>query len=409
MVRRKFQLYFCCLALGLFYGLVSGPGNLSAQPAQGVTTRTPPRAPAATPAISMREEAKRRANDNVVTIMGSGRLTSYTQFAEDISNVIESVARDDMRVVPVLGKSAGHNIIDILQLRGIDMAFADQDALEYIKKKDPFLYGDIDKRINYIAKIFNAELHVYAKKNINSLEDLRGKKISCLKEGSTAAALCHNLFDMLKINVNIVYNSGDIAHQKILADEIAAAVDGAPAFDKMKPEEGLHFVPISAESLPNADFNPVRATYLPARLTNKDHPNMIAEGEEVPTIASSSILIVYAWPSNSQRYQTLRKFVDLFFSNIHEFRKPPRHAKWADVNVAADIPGWKRFPAAQEWIDIRRGQNAGVQINNDAKLKAAFQLFVQDYAKRTGDSKVLQQSDSLYAQFVQWWEVAKKP
>jgi TRAP-type uncharacterized transport system substrate-binding protein len=338
--------------------------------------------------------------------MGSGRLTSYTQLAEDISNVLEVIAGNELRVVPVLGVSAGQNVLDVLQLKGIDMAFADQDVLEYVRKKDPVLYGDIHKRINYIAKIFNPELHVYAKKDIDSLEDLAGKKISCLKEGSTAAAACHNLFSMLKINAEIVYNSGEVAYQKILKGEISAAVDGAAAFAKMRAEDGIRFVPISEESLPRSDFNLVRATYVPARLTHKDHPHLIPEGETVLTIAQSSMLVVYAWPPGTQRYEMLQKFIRLFFDNIDEFRKAPRHPKWADINLATDVPGWTRFPAAQQWVDAKRRETplqTDRRSDDDPKMKAAFSRFLEDYARKTGDRAQLVQSDALYSQFVQWW------
>lgn len=377
------------------------PSAASAQSRRAFAKPVPP------PVGAPRDDAKRRANDNLVTIMGSGRLTSYTQFAEDIANVFEIAIGGELRVVPVLGMSAGQNVLDVLQLKGIDMALADQDVLQYVRRKDPALYGDIDKRINYIAKIFNPELHVYGKKDIGSLEDLAGKKVSCLKEGSTAAAACNNLFGMLKINAQIVYNSGEAAYQQILSGEIAAAVDGAAAFAKMRAQDGIHFIPISEESLPNSDFNLVRAAYVPARLTHKDHPHLIPEGEEIPTIAQSSMLIVYAWPPGSPRYQMLEKFTRLFFDNIDEFRKPPRHPKWVDINLATEVPGWTRFAPAQAWLDAKRQAQASPQrdlLEQDPKLKAAYQKFLEGYAQRTGKRMELVQSNALLEQFVEWWQ-----
>jgi len=137
-------------------------------------------------AVSPYEEAKRKANENVVTIMGSGRLTGYTQFAEDISNVLNAT-KSEVRVIPVIGRGAGQNVIDMLYVKGIDMGIVDQDILVYMKRKDPRLYGDIDRRIHYIAKLFNTALHIYAKKNVRGLEDLAGQKISCLAPLSTVA------------------------------------------------------------------------------------------------------------------------------------------------------------------------------------------------------------------------------
>lgn len=357
---------------------------------------------------------RRKINENALTILGSGRLTSYTQFAEDISVVIEGLDGNKMRVVPLLGKSAAQNVMDLLDLNSTDMALADQDVLNYLRRKNPKLFGDVDKHIYYIAKLFNAELHVYAKVDVKSLEDLAGKKISCLKEGSTAAALCHNLFEALKIKAEVVYDSSEMAHQKVLSGEIAAAVDGAPAFDKVKPEEGLHFVPISEESLPNSEFNAVRALYLPARLTHEMHPNMIPQGEDVPTIASSSLLVAYAWPPGSAHYQRLEKFVQMFFDNLAEFRRPPRHPKWAEVNLAAEVPGWRRFPPAQRWLEAAGKSASQVTAasgdsDGDAKMRAAFVRFLEERTAKSPTAISPQEREVLFSQFVKWWEKAQKP
>jgi hypothetical protein len=40
--------------------------------------------------------------------------------------------------------------------------------------------------------------------------------------------------------------------------------------------------------------------------------------------------------------------VEAFFSRFEEFQRPPRHAKWLEVNLAAQVPGWTRFGVAQE-------------------------------------------------------------
>jgi hypothetical protein len=42
--------------------------------------------------------------------------------------------------------------------------------------------------------------------------------------------------------------------------------------------------------------------------------------------------------------------VDAFFSKIGEFRKPPRHPKWAESSINVKISGWERFKAVDDWI-----------------------------------------------------------
>ena len=69
--------------------------------------------------------------------------------------------------------------------------------------------------------------------------------------------------------------------------------------------------------------------------------------------AVGTVLAAFNWPENSDRYKRIARFVEAFFSKFDDFLAPSRHPKWSEVNLAADVPGWKRFPAAQPWLDSR--------------------------------------------------------
>jgi len=47
----------------------------------------------------------------------------------------------------------------------------------------------------------------------------------------------------------------------------------------------------------------------------------------------------------------LSLLVDALFGKIKELQKPPYHPKWKEVTQHAALPGWTRFPPAQEWLD----------------------------------------------------------
>jgi hypothetical protein len=42
--------------------------------------------------------------------------------------------------------------------------------------------------------------------------------------------------------------------------------------------------------------------------------------------------------------------VELLFSRFAEFKKRPRHPKWQEVDLSKELPGWQRFPVAQELL-----------------------------------------------------------
>ena len=51
-------------------------------------------------------------------------------------------------------------------------------------------------------------------------------------------------------------------------------------------------------------------------MTAKDYPNLIAEGEQVDTIAVPAVLAAYNWAPNTERYRKLALFVDTFFTKF---------------------------------------------------------------------------------------------
>src|SRR5271169_1911263 len=103
------------------------------------------------------EEKKRQTNDIAVTIVVSGLTCTCARFAEDIRNVVNDLRPDGVRVLPVLGVGGLQNLNDVLFLKNIDMGVVDEDNLALLKKRDPQLYANIEKRIQYITKLYNSE------------------------------------------------------------------------------------------------------------------------------------------------------------------------------------------------------------------------------------------------------------
>jgi len=114
---------------------------------------------------------------------------------------------------------------------------------------------------------------------------------------------------------------------------------------------------------------------------------MIPRGQGVDTIAVTAVLIAYNWPKNTDRYRRVQKFVDTFFPRISEFQRPPRHVKWREVNLAAVLPGWKRFEPAEAWI--RDQQPVPSQVSQSTPLD-----------KRSSDPRI--QDEALFQEFLRW-------
>ena len=354
------------------------------------------------------QEEKRKSNDMAVSIIVSALSCTCARFAEDIRNVVNDLRPGGLRVLPILSVGGVQNVKDILFLRGIDMAIVQQDNLHVLKKTDPALYANIESRVQYITKLYNAEVHILARKDIRTLADLEGKVVSYHLEDSPAATTAENIFNTLKIKPKKVYYDHELAIEKLTRGEIAAhfVMTGAPqpAVRAIKKEDGLHFLPIDEDTLPGYNVKPLLAEYLPAELTRELYPNLIEEGKPVPTIANRALLAVYNWPENSERYNRVVKFVHEFFGQIDKFHDHSRHRKWNEVNLAAEMPGWVRFKPAREWLEGRKTavatQTADTSTDGDAK--SAFENFVASYTASTGKPITPKDRDALIGEFKQY-------
>src|SRR3984893_653914 len=201
------------------------------------------------------EEKKRQTNDIAVTIVVSGLSCTCARFAEDIRNVVNDLRPDGLRVLPVLGVGGLQNLNDVLFLKGIDMGVVDEDNLQILKKRDPQLYANIEQRVQYITKLYNSEFHVVARNDIKSYEDLRGKKVNFNLKDSQTEVTAQIIFDALKIDVERSNYDNDEAIRRLRNGDLSAMIilTGAPqaALAKLVTEDGVHFLPLEEQSLPD--------------------------------------------------------------------------------------------------------------------------------------------------------------
>jgi hypothetical protein len=110
-------------------------------------------------------------------------------------------------------------------------------------------------------------------------------------------------------------------------------------------------------------------------------------------------MAAYGWPSGSDRYRRVARFVDAFFGRFPEFLQPPRHAKWKEVNLAAQLPGWSRFPAAENWLKANAAKSEEQQR--------------QDFSRFLGQGGVARLSqrerEALFSQFLEWQKAGGAP
>lgn len=325
-----------------------------------------------------------KMNANTVTIISGGVTGSFITIANDISFTLDD--EDKMRILPIIGKGAQQNLVDILLLRGIDIGIVRSDGLEALKNDKRFPGGAA--QITYITRLFTDEAHLLVSKEITDIKQLAGKKVSFDLNGSGANYSGRLLFERLGIAVIAENMDNNLAYEKLKTGELAGVFQWASkpisAVSKFEGNGKFHLLDIPYDQK-------IAELYSPAALDAKDYPRLVGE-KGATTLAASSILAVYNWPKDSERYARVAKFVDVFFSKIDEFHKPGRHPKWQEVNINATVPGWTRFKPAQEWLEKNNPQNT--------QGKPDFMKFMAQRGGVAPQTKA--DMDRLFVEFTAW-------
>jgi hypothetical protein len=337
---RVFRFGLAVLPLAGLLAVASPAPDAEAQTApKAQTAKAPPR-----PGGPL-EQMRAQINENVVTIISGNPNGGYLGIAYDIAAVTDD--GDNLRVLPIVGKGAVQNVRDILFLRGIDMGLVNTVTLSHFKD-DPQLGQYVTRNMVYITRLFEDELHILVRPEIKTFKDLEGKRINFSDAGSGAQLAAQRMFAAHNMKVTEVNMGQADAIERMKRNEVDATLCTC-----LKPLRPYAAVPkdLGFRLLHIPYEGPFQTDYLPAEFTHADYPNLIPEGEKVETVAVPTMLMAFNWPGDHGRYQRLVKFVDAFFAKFPEIQKPPRHPRWKNVNLAASMEGWTRFPPAQEWIE----------------------------------------------------------
>jgi TRAP-type uncharacterized transport system substrate-binding protein len=361
-MRRHFVIISCLftLATGLF------SANLAAQAV-----------PKGDSDAAMRE----RKNAWTVGIVGGLLSGSYMRFADEIGSALND--GDNLRVLPIVSYGAASNLDDLLYLHGVDAAITQSDVFEYFRtqRKTP----NLDSRVQYVIRLPIAELHILARNDVQSLEDLRGKKVNFGPAGTGASLTGTIVFQRLGIDVQQVSIDQPTALQKLQSGEVDAiarvVMKPIDYFSKIPANSGLHLV--------NIPFTKTFQDYYTlGEFTKQDYPNLLQGKDRIDTIAVPAVLAVFNWAKNSDRYAKVERFVQYLFTRWDTFQHPPYHPKWREINLAATVPGWTRFSGAEAMLQQMQTQRQQTNFqtflngrpnmpHSDAERQALFREFLK--------------------------------
>jgi len=332
-------------------------------------------------------------NRGVVELETARAAGISVRIAEDLANLIDDGAT--RRVLPVIGKGSLQNITDLKLLRGVDMAILQTDVLDYARRQN--LFPGIEYWAPYIAKLYNEEFHLLARQDIKSVADLANQKLNVDLRGAGTSITAARLFELLNIPVTATNDDQEAALDRLRRGEIAAmafvAGKPAPIFRNLTADDGLHFLAIPLTPS-------VTSNYVPTRLTAADYPGVVSRDQPVDTVAVGAVLVAANLQQGTERYRNLVNFVDAFFTGFQSLLDPGHHPKWREVNIMAELPGWRRFPPAEQWLQ-RNTQVAAAPDLQD--LRAIFARFIDERQQASGGAPLSsEQKNELFGQFELW-------
>jgi TRAP-type uncharacterized transport system substrate-binding protein len=287
------------------------------------------------PAAQLRHTMRDEINNGLLGIVSEG-----TDYTVDLALSLAG-EQNRLRLLPIAGAGALQNAKDVIFARGVDFGIVQTDVLDEIKRDPPF--PGVEKYLQYVTKLYDQELHVLAGPDVQSIDDLRGKKVNFGLHDSGTYTTATAVFKVLGVEPEVTVLPQPLALDKLKRGEISALVYVATKpsrlFQDIRPDENLHFLPITGNLAPN---------YRPIRLTSDDYPELVSKDAPVDTVEVGTVLVAYNWSTKLERYQRLNRFMQAFFVHLNEIKA--RRPKWHQFDISSSVSGWTRFPAAEQWL-----------------------------------------------------------
>src|SRR5215472_11965365 len=287
-----------------------------------------------------REAALRHAMRDETNAGLVGIVSEGTDYTVDLALTLAG-AQNHLRLLPIAGAGALQNAKDVVFGRGIDFGILQTDVLDEIKRDPPF--PGVEKYLQYVTQLYDQQLHILVGGDVQSIDDLRGKKVNFGPRNSGTHTTAAAVFKTLGIEPDVTNLPHPLALDKLRRGEISALVyvgtKPSRLLQDIRPEEHLHFLPITG------DLSPI---YTADTITSDDYPELVSRNTPVKTVDVGTVLVAYNWPTKSERHQRVSRFVQAFFANLKEIKG--RRPKWRDFDVSASVAGWTRFPAAEQWL-----------------------------------------------------------
>lgn len=309
-------------------------------------------------------------------ILTGGPTGTYIQIGGDMSG-LASACGIELNV----RESAGslENFLGVRKRRHTQLGIVQSDVLEYLKtysSEDPEIARAIFG-VRIAFPLYNEEVHILAKRDVNSLADLNGRRVAVGVEDSGTFLTASLVLDLAGVvPAERLTINADTSLQMLQDGTIDAFfyVAGAPTkifqTDAIDPEK-LHLLSVTDPTL--------SAVYTPSKIEAGTYP---FQTDTIDVVAVKAVLMTYEYTPQRNAYhrESCKAVSDVAHLIAKEFNtlQASGHPKWNDVDLNDIPPGWNISQCVNEGLSADYQLDCGPvaasaeQPNIESEANAAY-------------------------------------
>ena len=273
-------------------------------------------------------------------IITGGAKGTYYQFGLNLKTLANShgidlsVANSDGSV---------ENVYAVFNRPNTQLGIVQADVLAFISRSQTNqTLKQIAKKTKLVFPLYNEEVHLLGRRDINSFADLTGRRVAIGEDGSGTYLTAKLIFEISEVAPAEMVNIGtEQALAQLKAGKIDAMfyVAGYPVKlfkENVTNQDGLSLVPISDKSV--TEFYPT------AKIPANTYPY---QTEEVQTIAVKAVLISFDF--RTTHCDNVGKFAKIVYDNF-DWLKKNGHPKWNQVDLNYNLKGWEQYDCVQKYL-----------------------------------------------------------
>lgn len=282
-----------------------------------------------------------------IGIVTGSKTGTYIRFGRDIA---KSANKANLELIVKESEGSLDNIRRMVSKENAGLGIVQSDVLGFLNRSTDPEMRRIARRLRLIFPFYNEEVHLFARKDIQRLSDLNGKRVVVGTKGSGNWLTAHNILQLANIQPGeslelapsaavsaVLTNKADamfyVAGKPVTVFARIGGLQNNPQYAHLV--EQVHFLPL--------DDDNILSEYVPSSIEPSDYSWVSGN---TPTVAVKAVLIGFDFSGRHNAYYrtrckqmaTLGKAIRAYFPTLLR----SGHPKWKEVDLEQEIGIWQR-------------------------------------------------------------------